>query len=274
MKENTKLKFIGEVRDVIYHKDGRIEDRGWDRNTMVNNFNVVISSLLKQHTVYGGIKYWAIGSGQDTWDSPPLYEKISIKFTSNATANGFILITLNNILHQVSITSGNTPSVIASKVLAFSFPGWNVELGETNDTVIFTATTEGDKVTNTYSAGTTGAAGILTVLENGRNAQPRPNPTVSDTGCLNEFYRKAIPAGSINFINTSGNVTSEPTNVLEVILKFNENEAVGKWREFCIFCGNATATLNSGLAMNRKTHGLIDKTSEMIIERTIRFTFL
>lgn len=274
MQENAKLKFIGETRDIIYYKDGIVEDRGWDKNTMVSNFNVIISSLLKQQAGYSGIKYWAVGSGADTWDMPPIYEKLSIKFNTNATASGFILITLNNVLHQVSVVSGDTPAAIATKVLAFSFPGWNTVIGGTTDTVIFTSTTEGDKVTNTYSAGTTGVTGTLTTIENGRTAQPRPNPTVTDVGCLAEFYRKEIPSSGINFINESGNVTSTPTNVLEIILKFTELEAVGKWREFSIFCGNATVTLNSGLAMNRKTHGLIDKTNEMIIERTIRFTFI
>ena len=101
----------------------------------------------------------------------------------------------------------------------------------------------------------------------------RPEPQVADTGCVNEFYRKAIPTENIKYLDVAGNETVSATNRLQIRLVFSSAEAVGKWRDFSIFGANATATLNSGLALNHRTHGLIDKTNTMTIERIIRFTF-
>ena len=104
------------------------------------------------------------------------------------------------------------------------------------------------------------------------NTNPTP-ATVNDTGCTNEIGRKQIPASAIKFLDSGNATTDSPTNKLQITLTFSENECNGTWREFAIFGGNATSTRNSGLAINHKTHAILDKTNTMVVERQIRFTF-
>ena len=43
-------------------------------NVVVQNVSVIIAALMKAHPGYGGLLYWAVGSGLQTWssDDPPL----------------------------------------------------------------------------------------------------------------------------------------------------------------------------------------------------------
>lgn len=100
-----------------------------------------------------------------------------------------------------------------------------------------------------------------------------PSPAATDVALLNETYRKAITANDVTFIDASNNESATPTNRLQVKVSFTEAEANGELRELGLFGGNATTTRNSGLMLNRKIHPLIYKTSGMILERIIRFTF-
>jgi hypothetical protein len=97
--------------------------------------------------------------------------------------------------------------------------------------------------------------------------------TASDTILVNEFYRKAISPGDITYITPGDVPTSSNTNRLQIVLTFSTSEANGSWREFGIFGGSATIAPNSGLMINHKIHGRIDKTSAISITRTMRFTF-
>lgn len=99
-----------------------------------------------------------------------------------------------------------------------------------------------------------------------------PTPSLTDTRLASEIGRVAISAGDISFLNSSYEVVSSPTNILQIEHTFGEGDCNGKWREFGIFGGNATETLNSGLMINRRTHGVITKTSDMTVKRTMRFT--
>jgi hypothetical protein len=103
-----------------------------------------------------------------------------------------------------------------------------------------------------------------------------PSPAKTDTKLLTPSFRKAIQLADISFINASNAVVSTPTNRIQIVVKFLANEANGYLREFGIFGGGSDAvvgTLGSGLMINRKTHGVIYKTSAMELERTLRFTF-
>ncbi len=104
------------------------------------------------------------------------------------------------------------------------------------------------------------------------NANP-PAPTVGDTKLFNETYRKAINPSDITFLDSNDKPTTSVTNKLQIKVVFTESEANGELREFGLFGGNATATKNSGIMINRKTHGLIYKTSGMRLERIIRIVF-
>lgn len=100
-----------------------------------------------------------------------------------------------------------------------------------------------------------------------------PAPSVTDTKLTTEVFRKAISPSNITFLDDSNQPTATVTNKLQVKLVFNENEANGELREFGLYGGNATSIKDSGIMINRKTHGLLYKTSGMTLERTINITF-
>lgn len=100
-----------------------------------------------------------------------------------------------------------------------------------------------------------------------------PTAQATDERLTSEIGRKAIPASAITFVDANGQPTSGITNRIQITLEFMENECNGRWREFGIYGGNASATTNSGIMINHKIHELITKTSAMTIERKIRFTF-
>ena len=97
--------------------------------------------------------------------------------------------------------------------------------------------------------------------------------TVNDTRLETEIYRKAIPKENIKFIDEHGEESEEVTNRISITLTFSTEEGNGKWREFSIFGGDATSSLNTGLMINHKIHKILTKDDTMTIERQIRFTF-
>ena len=100
-----------------------------------------------------------------------------------------------------------------------------------------------------------------------------PAPSAGDTKLVNEIGRKAIPTSAIKFLDASNNVSAIPTNKLLIELTFTEADCNGSWKEFAIIGGNATTTKDSGVLINHKTHAHIGKTSNMIVDRKMRFTF-
>jgi hypothetical protein len=97
-------------------------------------------------------------------------------------------------------------------------------------------------------------------------------PSVTDTKLLAETFRKAIAPTDIAFLDTNNVVTASVTNKIQVSVTFTESEANGELREFGLYGGNATATKDSGIMINRKIHPLIYKTSGMRLDRVIRIT--
>ena len=167
-KKDTQKLSIGEFRDVITYANGEKEVTEWTKNTIVTDINKAIAYALAQK---GGATYWAIGSGQESWDTNPV------------------------------------------------------------------------------------------------------DPQPSDTRLNNEIGRKLIPSSAIKFLDSRGEETSSITNTILITLTFGADEMNGKWREFAIVGGNATSSVNSGILINHKTHGVINKTDTMEIERQMKFTF-
>lgn len=99
-----------------------------------------------------------------------------------------------------------------------------------------------------------------------------PSPDVNATRLTTEIGRVAIPSSEIVFLDSNNNVSSTPTNIIQITHTFGTADCNGVWREFGIFGGNATATANSGLMINKRHHAIITKTSEMTVERIMRFT--
>lgn len=99
------------------------------------------------------------------------------------------------------------------------------------------------------------------------------NPSPSDTRLVAEIGRKLIPNSAIQFLDDKGASTQSITNTILITMTFSASELNGKWREFAIVGGNATTNANSGILINHKHHGVINKTDTMEIERQMKFTF-
>lgn len=166
-------------------------------------------------------------------------------------------------------------------------------IGEVEDTIIHVATGEREKLDISYNVvvdrasiliasllkGETGFTGIgFWEVGSGASTWPDdnpPSPLKGDTALLLPTFRKAILPADIKFITSGDVVTTTPTNRLEVKVKFGVSEANGYLREFGIFGGKGAVagTLGSGYMVNRKTHGAIFKTTDIELERVIRFSF-
>lgn len=161
---------VGESIDKIY-KNGVLIDEIHGHNLVVNSFLSLVLSLIKQGSngSMNGVQYWAVGSGNSSWDSN------------------------------------------------------------------------------------------------------MPNPSLEETQLTNEIGRSLISSSDIVFLDEDYEETSSPTNILQISHTFGSSECNGTWREFGLFGGNATATANSGIMINKRHHAVITKTSEMTIERVMRF---
>lgn len=169
-KKLTGGSVIGEFTDTITYTDGTKEVRE-GQNLIVNDIGKLIACLFMNKEGYKGLTYWAIGSGQDEWDTRP------------------------------------------------------------------------------------------------------SSPNVNDSRLQTEFFRKEIPKENIKFIDEHGEPSAQVTNRISITLTFSTEEANGKWREFSIFGGDASSSLNTGLMINHKIHQILTKDNTMTIERQIRFTF-
>lgn len=164
-----KVKMVGEITDRIY-KDGELIDVRVGHNIIVNSFLNLAMALVAGATGYSGVQYWAIGSGDASWDSNPV------------------------------------------------------------------------------------------------------DPVENATRLTNEIGRVAIASSEIKFVDAEYQESATPTNILQIEHTFGANDCNGTWREFGLFGGNATATANSGIMINKKHHAVLTKTADMTIDRTMRFT--
>lgn len=99
-----------------------------------------------------------------------------------------------------------------------------------------------------------------------------PTPDLNATRLTSEIGRVPISADDVKFLTPTFEESSTPTNIIQIKHIFTPTECNGEWREFAIFGGNATATANSGIMLNKRHHAVITKTEDMTIERTMRFT--
>ena len=100
-----------------------------------------------------------------------------------------------------------------------------------------------------------------------------PAPDANATGLVNPLARKAV---NVTFLDPSNNPTAARTNRIQIEATFAVGEAIGTWRTFGAFGGNATATLGTGYLADIVNHGRMDKTAgenDFSVTRRIRFTF-
>ena len=101
-----------------------------------------------------------------------------------------------------------------------------------------------------------------------------PTLDQTDTTLEDEFYRQEIQPSDVGYIDPITKVASgTPTRAIEIVMTIAAPDAIGTWREFGFFGGDASATLDSGYMVNWIDHSRIDKDASMVVERTVRFTF-
>ncbi|MHA2428750.1 MAG: hypothetical protein ACXADB_12075 [Candidatus Hermodarchaeia archaeon] len=102
-----------------------------------------------------------------------------------------------------------------------------------------------------------------------------PSQPYSQTTLTTEYFRKAIDAADIVYIDPSTNLPTggTPSSKIEITVTLLTSEANGTMREFGLFGGTATITLDSGEMVNWVVHGRIDKDTSLEIERQIRIEF-
>lgn len=298
--ETIGVRYRSEIIDTIIHPDGRREVLNQGHNVMMNSFLPLLTDLLANGDGKQ-LKYWAIGSGEDSWDLDARAEVVTLKISNECTTTGNVTLTLGGTPYAISLNSSshNTIDRVVTQIVTamtdYSISSsWDMVRIDT-DTIKFTYKTEGDVVGNhSYSESGTGATGSISVID-GQSAGDRPTPLPTQTGLVNEVYRKQIqssaayPDDGFHFLDGNNEPSDTPTNVLEIKLTFTASEGLKtegghfvdtKWREFAIVGGSgATTTLGSGYCMNIKNHACITKTVDennqgnMIVERKIRFTF-
>ena len=99
-----------------------------------------------------------------------------------------------------------------------------------------------------------------------------PTPDLTASRLTAELGRVPIATSEITFLSPTYEEVSTPSNIIQIKHTFGTSDCNGVWREFGIFGGNATASPNSGILINKRHHAVITKTEEMVIERTMRFT--
>lgn len=97
-----------------------------------------------------------------------------------------------------------------------------------------------------------------------------PTKSYSQTTLTNEYYRESIAPGDIIFLPDPPGTISEE---IEITVTLSAGEATGTLREFALFGGTATATLDSGEMINWISHARIDKDAALEIQRRVRITF-
>lgn len=98
-----------------------------------------------------------------------------------------------------------------------------------------------------------------------------PPATAAQTQLWNELFRKQFQ--SINFFNGVADVSSPPTNILDLTTFFVESEAVGPLVEMGIVGGDATLVANTGTLINYRTFPVINKPPTATLTIVWRLTF-
>jgi len=135
----------------------------------------VETGKLTQEITKNGVTYPVGTPVQVMVEQPKFYYKVvplkmekndaeeiaSITFKTDASASGNITITLNGTAFNVAVASGDTPTVVATKVRNATFDGWTT--GGSGATVTFTANEVGARSATTFTdTGNTGVTATVT----------------------------------------------------------------------------------------------------------------
>ena len=112
-RDNGYFKVDGMYYDVI-RRNGKTEITPCSHNLVVTSIIKLISSLLG-NKMSNGIGYWAVGSGNDSWDTNPVDPQLSETLLTNEI--GRKAITISNIEFY---DNDNNPSVTPTNRLHIS----------------------------------------------------------------------------------------------------------------------------------------------------------
>lgn len=143
-KEQGNFTFLGETFDTITYPDGRVEKRERSFNIVVDSISKLISALIKNDSAYAeGNLYWAVGTGQSTWDTAP-YNPVS---TNTKLINE---VFRKRITKRTFIDSAGNPTAIATNRLQLEI---TVESSEANGLSLREFGIFGGNVTGTKDSG-------------------------------------------------------------------------------------------------------------------------
>jgi hypothetical protein len=102
-----------------------------------------------------------------------------------------------------------------------------------------------------------------------------PTKSLQATSLTTEFFRKAVAPADMIFIDPTTDLDTggTPSPKMEITVTLDYADAIGALREFGLFGGTATTSLNSGQMVNWISHGRIDKDGSMQIVRKVRLEF-
>ena len=98
---------------------------------------------------------------------------------------------------------------------------------------------------------------------------------VTQTTLTTETHRFALAPDDFKFLNATTGAELNPQALrrrFKATIILGSNDANGDLREFGLFGGDATATLDSGVMFNWITHPLISKDQDLVIERVVDIT--
>jgi phi13 family phage major tail protein len=116
--------------------------------------------------VYGKANEGDVDFSASAWEqfvapTTGTFEVDKLTISSAATGSGNVTVTLNGNAVNIAVASGDSTSVVASKIAAGTYAGFTANA--VGAVVTFTATATGVKSAPAYSAGTTGATGTMSV---------------------------------------------------------------------------------------------------------------
>lgn len=98
-------------------------------------------------------------------------------------------------------------------------------------------------------------------------------PSPSDVKLQTEIAAsRKVP--SLTFLDANNNPTATKTDKIELQVTYGTTELNGTtWREFGVFAGDATTSVDTGYLLNHVIHGAFPKTSAITVTRKTRFQF-
>jgi len=126
-EEHVAAEIHGVYRDVLTARDGSfVWDRGWRRNTIVQDCHRLLAGFALGGTVSLGIQGLRVGQGSDAWDqtSPPVPNPAQVALVD---PNPFLVPRASlqiDFLDGATVTATPTPRLQIKATLGPNMPSW------------------------------------------------------------------------------------------------------------------------------------------------------